>query len=80
MEKRTKYVKTDEDWYPTDNGKIRIFITQLTTGDYRVAARGGDDFGFELDTRFKLLAESIFNTITDYTTQSQLIHMGMRYA
>jgi hypothetical protein len=75
--KQEKHIRTCEDWYPTVNGEVRVFIAQLTTGQWRVAAWGGDDFGLELDTDSEKVAGALYESLKDYTTQSEMRILGM---
>lgn len=97
-EKQVKWVRTTEDWYPTLEGNhtcpntdycnplpdpaVRVFMTQMTTDEWRVAVWGGDDFGLEIDLpadhRYEAL--HLFENINDFTTQAQLKEWGFRHA
>jgi hypothetical protein len=97
-EKQVKWILTNEDWYPTLEGNytcpnpdycnplpgpaVRVFMTQLTTKEWRVAVWGGDDFGLEIDlpedNRYE--AQHLFDNIINFTRQVQLKKWGFHHA
>lgn len=77
MQKQVKFIKTNEDWYPTyKNGTIRVFCCALSNGLFRVAVWGNDDFGLEADVKEANLAQTLYDEIKDFTTQSELKFAG----
>lgn len=62
---RNKWVRSNEDWYPTIEGNsvypnpdycnplpdpaVKVRVSQLTTKQWRVSVWGGDDYGLEID-------------------------------
>ena len=97
FEKQVKWVRTAEDWYPTLTGSytcsnpdycnplpdpaVRVFVTQLTTLEWRVAIWGGDDFGLEIDLPedHRYEAYHLFDHIQDFTTQAELRQWGLHH-
>lgn len=73
-----KHIATRENWYPTNaNGKVRVFLLRLSTGQWRVCVWGDDDFGLERDFKDRGEAKGLFRKIKDYTTQAQMRAWGM---
>ena len=71
-----KTILTNQDWYPTINGKIRVLFTGLTNGKWRVYLWGMDDFGLEYDFDTRMAALEVYNTIPDYITIKTLRSWG----
>jgi len=51
--KHTCVVKTNEDWYPTVNGELKMSVMKYNAGKAnklnRICIWGGDDFGMDRD-------------------------------
>jgi len=62
-EKQTCFVPTEEDWYPTENGQLRVSYIPLTDGMFRVCVWGADDFGMEKDMKDKGEARLLYRKI-----------------
>jgi hypothetical protein len=79
-ERQTKFIRTTEDWYPTEHGTIRASFMRLSDGCYRVCAWGGDDFGLERNYPpcEKEQAKELFNFLQDYTSQAKMLALGMK--
>jgi hypothetical protein len=82
---KEKLIATAEDWYPTDDGKVRVKLILLSTGQWRVCCWGGDDFGLEKDFpkddhgygENHDAALKLYTQITDNTSQAQMRSWGM---
>lgn len=46
----SRMVNTNEDWYPTVNGQLKLLVIRSTHSSMiRICIWGGDDFGMEKD-------------------------------
>lgn len=73
-----KHILSNEDWYPTVDGKVRVNLSQLDATTWRVSMWGGDDLGMELDTDNENHARFVFDRIVDLTTRAELEALGLR--
>ena len=78
--RRTKHVLSNEDWYPTLEGKVRVSLIGWSDGAWRVCVWGGDDFGLERDwassSGARHEARQQFDRIVHLTTQAELRARG----
>lgn len=78
-------VNTDEDWYPTDEGKLKMSVIQEPRSKFiRICIWGGDDFGMEKDYK---MSENTFedalleaDVIPEPVTVTWLLENGFDYA
>lgn len=78
----TKQIRTNENWYPTKDGQVRVSFMALTDGKWRVAVWGDDDFGLERDFPHteRQEAQALFDLLVDFTTQEEMYEIGMGMA
>lgn len=78
LDKKQKYVKTNEDWYPNfDDDTIEVtFHHSKYDYDYRITIWGSDDFGMEKICKNRLEALELYNKIIDYITKKELMNLG----
>ena len=86
-ERLVKFLKTDEDWYPTlADGTVRAFHCELprlkSTAPrmWRTAVWGNDDFGLEFDSIDQALALEMYDLLCDGVTQKELLDLGFVHA
>lgn len=77
--RETKQILTNEDWYPTVEGKVGASLIGWDNGTWRVCVWGGDDTGMELDTD-EGRARWVFSRIVDLTTVADLKALGLKPA
>lgn len=75
----TKQIRTNEDWFPTVDGQLRVSFACLTDQQWRVCVWGGDDFGMERDFPHveKQEAKALFEKLVDFTTKQKMQELGM---
>ena len=82
-----KWVLTNEDWYPSVDGKIHIALNHDRrynqklreygpTFAWRVSVWGADDTGMEQSFDSLEAAQQMFKRIVDLTTKAQLFEWG----
>ncbi len=76
---KLKFIKTEEDWYPTVNNKVRVKLILLSNKMWRVCVWGGDDFGLEKDFPFtgREAANNLYQQIKDYMPRKAMLNLGM---
>lgn len=68
---------TDDDWYPCFPGhQVRIKVTGLTNGTWRVCVWGADDCGMEIDVNTRMQALDIFQALPTVITKKDLKKRG----
>jgi hypothetical protein len=87
--RKTKWIKTKEDWYPSYKPgewgnplqceALRVSMSILTTGEWRVSVWGADDHGLEKDFQEDLETEAqmLYDEISDYYTEAKLRSIGL---
>jgi hypothetical protein len=68
---------TSDDWYPCFPDKtVRVRVTRLSTGSWRVSVWGADDDGMEIDVSLQARALDIFETLPRVITKKDLTARG----
>lgn len=71
MKRKECMIKTTNDWAPNyPNSEVKLFLSKLNTGDYRVAVFGMDDCGMNKDIMDIVEACSLYNKIKNRGTVS----------
>lgn len=78
--RQRKHILTNEDWYPTEDGRVVVSLIGWADGSWRVCVWGFDDFGLERDWHpsptAQREAQLQFDRIVDLTTQNELRARG----
>lgn len=77
VNRQEKSILTNEDWYPTIDGKVTVSLIEWDNGNCRVCVWGGDDTGMEIDCADLVKARRIFDRIVNLTTRGELQALGL---
>jgi len=79
IRRKTKYISTNENWYPTKNNKVEVDLL-LYIDFARVTVCGADDYFMEKEFKgdnYLKQAQNLFDILTDFTTQNKMKQLGM---
>lgn len=71
-----KTILTNENWHPTVDGKITVYMSGWGDGRWKVSLWGGDDFGMSKWFEDRDQAQQEFDRITNLIKQSDLQGLG----
>lgn len=75
-----KEILTNEDWYPTVDGKVTVSLIGWDDGAWKVSLYGGDDYGLEQFYEDQATAQQEFDRIANLTRRADLWARGFRGA
>lgn len=79
----TKTILTNEEWYPTKDGRVKVNLIDFKKEGWSVSVWGDDDIGLErvfpleYGVCIRDKAVELYDKIVDYTTQEQMRGWGM---
>lgn len=73
-------VTSNEDWYPTVDGLVTVYLHAWSNGAWRVAVWGGDDHGLEREFTNECQARGAYRRVGHCVMQADLWAQGFYQA